>query len=131
MAVVQCTSSGRPVEDNCILFMNARLLLVDFHNVIMLCLTKSLTFLYLSSSSVGVVHDRLNVVPGEEAGGATHCSFVPAVVVLLDDVDDGALVEGQLVLLVRRVVVDRHHCAPMREEERRGQGRWVEHKGGR
>lgn len=94
--------------------MNPRL----FHNVIMLCLTKSLTF--LSSSSFGVVHDGLDVVPGEEAGGATHRSFVPAVVVLLDDVDDGALVEGQLVLLVRRVVVDRHHCPPMREEDVRG-----------
>ena len=69
------------------------------------------------------MHDGLDVVPREEAGGATHRSFVPAVVVLLDDVDDGALVEGQLVLLVRRVVVDRHHCRPnQRGAKRTGDG---------
>lgn len=60
-------------------------------------------------SSVGVVHDGLDVVPGEEAGGRVHHSFKPAVLVLLDDVDDRSLLERQLVLLVGHVVVDGHH----------------------
>lgn len=60
--------------------------------------------------SVGVVHDGLDVVAGEEARGPVHHALVPAVVVLLDHVDDGALLEGQLVLLVSGVVVDAHHC---------------------
>lgn len=60
--------------------------------------------------SVGVVHDGLDVVAWEEARGAVHHALKPAVVVLLDHVDDGALLEGQLVLLVARVVVDGDHC---------------------
>ena len=63
----------------------------------------------LAASSVGVVHDGLHVVAGEEAGDAAGHALVPAVVVLLDDVDDGALHEGQLVVLVLGVVVDGHH----------------------
>lgn len=60
--------------------------------------------------SVGVVHDGLDIVAWEEARGAVHHALKPAVVVLLDHVDDGALLEGQLVLLVARVVVDGDHC---------------------
>lgn len=60
--------------------------------------------------SVGVVHDGLHVVAGEEAGGAVAHAFEPAVVVLFDDVNDRALHESQLVVLVLGVVVDGHHC---------------------
>ncbi len=56
------------------------------------------------------LHARLDVVPGEESGDAVHDALVPAVVVLLDHVDGGALAERQLVLLILDVVVDRHHC---------------------
>lgn len=63
----------------------------------------------LGDSSVGVVHDGLDVVAGEEARGAVHHALVPAVVVLLDHVDDGALLERKLVLFVARVVIDGHH----------------------
>ena len=69
--------------------------------------------------SLCVVHDGLDVVAGEQAGGAVHDALVPAVVVLLDDVDDGTLLEGQLVLLITSVVVDPHHWT--REMEREGE----------
>lgn len=55
------------------------------------------------------MHDGLDVVAGEESRDAVADAFEPAVVVLLDDVDDGSLHEGQLVLLVLGVVVDGHH----------------------
>lgn len=55
------------------------------------------------------MHDGLDVVAGEESRDAVADAFEPAVVVLLDDVDDGPLHEGQLVLLVLGVVVDGHH----------------------
>lgn len=55
------------------------------------------------------MHDGLHVVPGEESGDAAGDAFEPAVVVLLDDVNDGALHERQLVVLVLAVVVDGHH----------------------
>lgn len=62
-----------------------------------------------SSGSVSVMHDGLHVVPREEARGAAHHTLVPAVVVLLDDVNDRPLLEGELVFFVARVVVNRHH----------------------
>lgn len=60
-------------------------------------------------ASVGVVHDGLHVVPREEAGGSAHHTLEPAVVIFLDDIDDGAFLERQLVLLVPHVVIDGHH----------------------
>lgn len=51
----------------------------------------------------------LHVVAGEESGDAVHDPLPPAVVVLLQHVDDGALLERELVLLVRVVVVYRHN----------------------
>lgn len=65
--------------------------------------------------SVGIVHDGLYVVSREEARGLVHHAFVPAVVVLLDHVDDGTLLEGELVLFVASVVVNGHHCGGSRE----------------
>lgn len=62
------------------------------------------------------MHDGLHVVAGEQAGDAVAHAFKPAVVVLLDDVDDRALHETQLVIFVPGVVVDGHHC---RQEVRR------------
>lgn len=56
------------------------------------------------------MHDGLHVVAGEESRDAVADPLEPAVVVLLDDVDDGPLDEGQLVVLVPGVVVDGHHC---------------------
>lgn len=61
-------------------------------------------------ASLGVMHDALHVVAGEQAGDAVADALEPAVVVLLHHVDDGALHERQLVLLVLGVVVDGHHC---------------------
>lgn len=55
------------------------------------------------------MHDALHVVAGEQPGDAVADALEPAVVVLLDHVDDGALHEGQLVVLVLGVVVDGHH----------------------
>lgn len=101
--------------------------------VIMLCLIKvfdllgsppspplhPLLFLTRGDCSVGVVHDGLDVVAGEEARGPVHHALVPAVVVLLDHVDDGALLEGKLILLVAGVVVDGHHCRKTRRGTRK------------
>lgn len=52
------------------------------------------------------MHDGLDVVPREESRDAVADALEPAVIVLLDDVDDGSFHEGQLVLLVLGVVVD-------------------------
>lgn len=60
-------------------------------------------------SLVGVVHDGLHVVSWEKPGDAVADSLKPAVVILLDDVDDGSLHEGQLVLLVLGIVIDGHN----------------------
>lgn len=61
-------------------------------------------------ASLGIVHDALHVVAGEQAGDTVADALEPAVVVLLHHVDDGALHERQLVLFVLCVVVDGHHC---------------------
>lgn len=63
--------------------------------------------------SVGIVHDGLDVVPREQARGPVHHAFVPAVVVLLDHVDNGAFLEWKLVVFVPRVVVNGHHWGEM------------------
>lgn len=55
------------------------------------------------------MHDGLNVVSWEESRDAVADAFEPAVVILLNDVDDGSFHEGQLVLLVLSVVVDGHN----------------------
>ncbi len=62
-----------------------------------------------SCRSVSVVHDGLDVVSGEEAGGGVHHALKPAVLILLDDVNDRSFLERELVLLVGSVVVDGHH----------------------
>lgn len=59
--------------------------------------------------SLRVVHDGLHVVPWKESRYSIHDAFVPPVVVLLYDVDDGPFLEGEFVLLVFSVVVDRHN----------------------
>lgn len=63
------------------------------------------------------MHDGLDVVSGEEPRGAAHDALEPSVVVLLDDVDDRSFLEGQLVLFVARVVVDRHHWEDKNEQK--------------
>lgn len=60
------------------------------------------------------MHDALHVVARKQAGDTVAHAFEPAVVVLLDDVNDGALHEGQLVVFVPGVVVDGHHCESRR-----------------
>lgn len=64
------------------------------------------------------MHDALHVVAREESGDSVADALEPAVVVLLDDVDDGALHEGQLVVLVLAVVVDGHHFRQRRRRWR-------------
>lgn len=66
-------------------------------------------FLLLLLLLVSIVHDRLDVVSWEESGDAVADAFEPAVIVFLDDVDDGSLHEGQLILLVLAVVIDGHN----------------------
>lgn len=56
------------------------------------------------------MHDGLDVVAGEEARGPVHHALEPAVVVLLDHVDNSALLERKLVFFVSSVVVDGHNC---------------------
>lgn len=58
---------------------------------------------------VSVVHDGLHVVARKQSGDAVAHALEPAVVIFLDDVDDGTFHEGQLVILVLGVVVDSHH----------------------
>lgn len=58
---------------------------------------------------VSIVHDWLNVVSRKESSDAVADTFEPAIIVLLDDVDDGSLHEGQLVLFILRVVVNSHN----------------------
>lgn len=55
------------------------------------------------------MHDGLDVVSREESGDAVADAFEPAVVVLLDNVNDGSFHEGQLILFVFAVVVDGHN----------------------
>lgn len=58
---------------------------------------------------VSIVHDRLNVVSWEQSGDAVADPFKPAVIVFLDNVDDGSFHEGQLILLVLGIVIDGHN----------------------
>lgn len=58
---------------------------------------------------VSIVHDRLNVVSWEQSGDAVADPFEPAVIVFLDNVDDGSFHEGQLILLVLGIVIDGHN----------------------
>ncbi len=67
-----------------------------------------------AACSVGVVHDGLYIVAGEEACGPIHHALVPAVIVFLDNIYDGTLLERKLVLLVTSVVIDGHHCGKIR-----------------
>lgn len=55
------------------------------------------------------MHDGLDVVAGEQARDSATDSLEPAVIVLLNDVDDGSLHEAQLIVFIRSVVVDGHH----------------------
>lgn len=64
------------------------------------------------------MHDGFHVVAGEEPREAVADPLEPAIVVLLDHVDDGPLDEAQLVVLVPGVVVDGHHCEQKTEGER-------------
>lgn len=63
-----------------------------------------------STSNRAKLPTRLDVVAGKEAGDAVHHALKPAVVVLANDVDDRVLLESQLVVFIRRVVVDGDHC---------------------
>lgn len=67
-------------------------------------------------SLVSIVHDRLNIVSREESSDAVADAFEPAIVVLLDYVDDGPFHEGQLVLLVLGVVVNGHNCGKWKKQ---------------
>ena len=60
-------------------------------------------------AEMGILNVGLDVVAREEPGDAVHDPLPPSVVVLLEDVDGGALGEAQLVLLVGVVVVNGGH----------------------
>ena len=55
------------------------------------------------------LHGLLDIVAGEETSDPLHHALPPPVVVLLQHIDDLALLEGQLVFLVSVVVVDGDH----------------------
>lgn len=55
------------------------------------------------------MHDGFDVVSWEESSDAVADAFEPAVIVFLDDVDDGSFHEGQLIFLILAVVVDGHN----------------------
>lgn len=55
------------------------------------------------------MHDGFDIIPGEEAGCVVHHTLVPAIVVFLDYVDDGALLERQLIVFISGVVINGHH----------------------
>jgi len=56
------------------------------------------------------LNTRFDVVAGKEPGVAIHDALPPAIVVLLDDVDNRSFVERQLIVLVLLVAVDGNHC---------------------
>lgn len=58
---------------------------------------------------VSIVHDGLHVVSWEKPGDAIADSFEPAVIILLDDIDDGSFHKGQLILLILGIVIDGHN----------------------
>lgn len=52
----------------------------------------------------------LNVIARKEAGDAIHYAFPPSIVVLLQHVQDGALLEAQLIVFVSIIIVNGDHC---------------------
>lgn len=75
------------------------------------------------------MHDGFNVVSWEESSDAVADTFEPAVIIFLDDVDDGSFHEGQLIFLILGVVVDGHNweeaekkCKWMDEEQEKNEG---------
>lgn len=84
---------------------------VDCMNLYMLTvlpLFKTAVLFWVRSFSplVSIVHDRLHVVSWEESGDAIADTFKPAIIVFLDNIDDGSFHEGQLILLILGIVVD-------------------------
>lgn len=54
-----------------------------------------------------------HIVSGEQSRDAIHDALPPAVVVLFENVQHGALLKTQLIVLVRIVVVNGDHCNAM------------------
>lgn len=54
----------------------------------------------------------LHIVPGEESSALRADALAPAVRVAARDVHDRALGEGELIVLLRGVRVQSHHCRP-------------------
>lgn len=52
---------------------------------------------------------RFNVVAGKQPGYTIHDTLPPAVVVLFENVQHGALLETQFVVLIRIVIVNCDH----------------------
>ena len=63
-----------------------------------------------SSESPRVSAAGLHVVPGEESSPLRADALTPAIGVAACDADDGALREGEFVVLLAGVWVQRHHC---------------------
>lgn len=55
------------------------------------------------------MHDRLHIVPWEEPRHSIHDPLIPAVVIFLDDINNGTFLKRQLIFFVLCVVVDCHH----------------------
>lgn len=54
----------------------------------------------------GCLNAGLDVVPREETCDAVHDAFVPAIVVLLHNIDNRVFGEGELVVLVSSIIID-------------------------
>lgn len=60
-------------------------------------------------ASLRIMHDGLDVVPREEPRHSIHNALVPAIVVLLDDINDGSFLKRQLVFLVFCIIINCHN----------------------
>jgi len=73
--------------------------------------TKTVSHDFRSSS----LYTRFDVVAGKESSVTVHNTFPPAIIILLDDVDNCSFVKREFVVLVLLVAVDSDHCNTARQ----------------
>jgi len=60
------------------------------------------------------LYTRFNVIARKQSSVTVHNALPPAIIVLLDDVDDCSFVKCEFVVLVLLVTVDGNHCSNTR-----------------